>query len=173
MLTADLDSLDTEPYWDPERLLESASISPADAAEHFRELFSQAIERMLTVTTVSLSGGVDSPPIAAYANREYARRWDRRVPALSAVYPSFRKRREPVHRARRRTPRAPAAHALTCSQRLDRVQFWLKLFDGPWSTWLRRERPSAAEQARALGFTTILSGEFAEQVSALRPARGT
>ena len=51
LLTADLDSLDTEPYWDPERPLESASISPADAAEHFRELFSQAIERMLTVPT--------------------------------------------------------------------------------------------------------------------------
>ena len=38
---------------------------------------------------VSLSGGVDSPPIAAYANREYRRRFGRPVSALSAVYPTY------------------------------------------------------------------------------------
>ena len=36
LLTADLDSLETSPYWDPEALLETATISPVEAAERFR-----------------------------------------------------------------------------------------------------------------------------------------
>jgi asparagine synthase (glutamine-hydrolysing) len=171
LLTADLDALNTEPYWDPERLLESASISPADAAEAFRELFAQAIARMLTgADVISLSGGVDSPPIAAYANREYARRWDRPVPALSAVYPSFPESDESRYIELVAERLGLPLHAYEPgAQRLERLQFWLTLFDGPWSTWSPEGTAERCEQARTLGFTTILSGEFAEQVSALRP----
>jgi asparagine synthase (glutamine-hydrolysing) len=172
LLTADLDSVRAEPYWDPERLLESTSISSADATERFRELFAQAVARMLTGSDViSLSGGVDSPPIAAYANREYARRWDRPIPALSAVYPSFPESDESGYIELVAERLGLPLHTYEPGpQRLDRLQFWLRLFDGPWSTWSPEGTAERCEQARSYGFTTILSGEFAEQVSALRPS---
>ena len=171
LLTADLDSLNVSPYWDPESLLESATISPTDAAEQFRELLAQAIGRMLTGRdVVSLSGGVDSPPIAVYANREYARRWDRPIPALSAVYPSYPESDESRYIELVAERLGLPLHTYEPGpQRLDRLQFWLKLFDGPWSTWSPEGTAERCAHAQAHGFTTILSGEFAEQVSALRP----
>lgn len=171
LLTADLDSLDVTPYWDPASLLESARISPADAAEQFRDLLAQAIARTLTGRdVVSLSGGVDSPPIAAYANREYERRWGRPVPALSAVYPSYPESDESRYIELVAERLGLPLHTYEPGpQRLDRLQFWLKLFDGPWSTWSPEGTAERCARAQELGFTTILSGEFAEQVSALRP----
>jgi asparagine synthase (glutamine-hydrolysing) len=171
LLTADLDSLRTAPYWDPESLLETATVSPAEAAEEFRELLAQAVARMLTGRdAVSLSGGVDSPPIAVYAAREYARRWERPVPALSAVYPSFPESDESRYVELLAERLGLPLHTYEPGpQGLDRLQFWLKLFDGPWSTWSPEGTAERCTQAQALGLTTILSGEFAEQVSALRP----
>ncbi len=170
LLTADLGSLDVAPYWDPAALLESAKLSPAAADEQFRELFAQAITRMLTGhDAVSLSGGIDSPPIAAYANRVYTQRWGRPIPALSAVYPSFPESDE-SHYIELVAERfgLPLHTYEPGPQRLDRLQFWLKLFDGPWSTWSPEGTAERCTHAQAHGFTTILSGEFAEQVSAIR-----
>jgi asparagine synthase (glutamine-hydrolysing) len=171
LLTADLDSLNVSPYWDPESLLETSTVSPVDAAEQFRELLAQAVARMLTGRdAVSLSGGVDSPPIATYAVREYARRWNRPIPALSAVYPSYPESDESRYIELVAERLGLPLHTYEPGpQRLDRLQFWLKLFDGPWSTWSPEGTAERCAQAQAHGFTTILSGEFAEQVSALRP----
>jgi asparagine synthase (glutamine-hydrolysing) len=171
LLTADLDSLNLVPYWDPEALLETATLSPSEATEQFRELFARAIARMLTGRdVVSLSGGVDSPPIGSYANREYARLWNRPISALSAVYPSYPESDESryIELVAERLG-LPLYTYEPGPQRLDRLQFWLKLFDGPWSTWSPEGTAERCAQAQAHGFTTILSGEFAEQVSALRP----
>jgi asparagine synthase (glutamine-hydrolysing) len=171
LLTADLDSLNLVPYWDPDALLETATLSRSEATEQFRELFAQAIARMLTGRdVVSLSGGVDSPPIGAYANREYARLWNRPIPALSAVYPSYPESDESQYIELVAERLGLPLHTYEPGpQRLDRLQFWLKLFDGPWSTWSPEGTAERCAQAQAHGFTTILSGEFAEQVSALRP----
>ena len=170
LLTAELDSLRVSPYWDPESLLETSKASPAEAAEQFRELLAQAVSRMLTGRdAVSLSGGVDSPPIAAYAAREYTRRWGRPIPALSAVYPSYPESDESAYIELVAERLGLPLHTYEPGpQRLDRLQFWLKLFDGPWSTWSPEGTAERCAQAQAQGFTTILSGEFAEQVSALR-----
>jgi asparagine synthase (glutamine-hydrolysing) len=171
LYTADRDSTSTAPYWDPEGLLETARLSAADATEQFRALFDQAIARMLTGRdVVSLSGGVDSPPIAAYANRAYARRWNRPIEALSAVYPSYPESDESGYIELVAERLGLPLHTYEPGpQRLDRLQFWLKLFDGPWSTWSPEGTAERCTHAREHGFTTILSGEFAEQVSALRP----
>ena len=170
LLAAEVGSLDVSPYWDPASLLESASLTTEEATERFRELFAQAVARPLTGRdVVSLSGGIDSPPIAAYANREYARRWKRPIPALSAVYPSFPESDESGYIELVAERLGLPLHTYEPGpQRLDRLQFWLRLFDGPWSTWSPEGTAERCAQAQALGFTTILSGEFAEQVSAVR-----
>ena len=81
LLAADGDSVTTRPYWNPEALLETGKLSAADATERFRELLGQAVRRTLTGhDVISLSGGIDSPPIATFADREYRRRWIDRSP---------------------------------------------------------------------------------------------
>jgi asparagine synthase (glutamine-hydrolysing) len=172
LLTAGKDSLTVSPYWDPAGLLETASLSPAEAMERFRDLLSRAVGRMLTgADAVSLSGGVDSPPIAAYANRESERRFGRPVPALSAVYPSYPESDETsfIELVAERLG-LPLHTYEPGQQRLERLQFWLELFDGPWSTWSPEGTAERCSRARALGVRTILSGEFAEQVAGFRPA---
>ncbi|HXV58584.1 MAG TPA: asparagine synthase-related protein [Gaiellaceae bacterium] len=170
LLTGRPGSVEISAYWDPASLLESAKLSPAEATERFRELFAQAIARMLTGSdAVSLSGGVDSPPIAAYANRESLRRWARPIAALSAVYPSYPESDESTWIALVAERLGLPLHTYEPGpQRLDRLQFWVRLFDGPWSTWSPDGTAERCTQAQALGFTTLLSGEFAEQVSAIR-----
>ena len=70
LLAADGDSVTTRPYWNPEALLETGKLSAADATERLRELLGQAVRRTLTGhDVISLSGGIDSPPIATFADR--------------------------------------------------------------------------------------------------------
>jgi len=170
LLTAEPGSVRMSPYWDPAALLERERLSPEEATDRFRELFARAVARTLTGSdAVSLSGGIDSPPIAAYANREYAQRWNRPIPALSAVYPSFPESDESGYIELVAERLGLPLHMYEPGpQRLDRLQFWLRLFDGPWSTWSPEGTAERCARAQALGFTTILSGEFAEQVSAVR-----
>jgi asparagine synthase (glutamine-hydrolysing) len=160
----------TRPYWDPEGLLETATLSSNDATERFRELLAQAVQRALTgADVISLSGGIDSPPIATFAAREYAHRWERPVPALSAVYPSFPESDESRYIELVAEQLQLPLHTYEPGpQRLDRLQYWVELFDSPWSTWSPEGTAERCLHAQRLGARTILSGEFAEQVSAIR-----
>jgi asparagine synthase (glutamine-hydrolysing) len=170
MLSADARSLQTRPYWDPTSLLETARLSASEAAEGFRELLAQAVRRTLRgADIVSLSGGVDSPPIATYAAREYKRRWGKPIPALSAVYPSFPESDETEYIRIVADDLGMPLHTYEPErQGLERLQYWVELFDGPWSTWSPEGTAERCTHAQALGARTILSGEFAEQVSAIR-----
>ena len=170
LLTAEDGKLATRPYWDPESLLETARTTPVEAAERFRELLAQAVRRALTgEDVVSLSGGIDSPPIATFAAREYKRRWGRPIPALSAVYPSFPESDESGYIELVSAELELPLHTYEPGpQRLERLQFWVELFDSPWSTWSPEGTAERCLHAQRLGVRTILSGEFAEQASAMR-----
>ena len=118
---------------------------------------------------ISLSGGIDSPPIATFAEREYRRRWDRPIPALSAVYPSFPESDESRYIELVADELKLPLHTYEPGpQRLDRLQYWVELFDSPWSTWSPEGTAERCLHAQKLGARTILSGEFAEQASAIR-----
>ena len=170
LLSTDGRSLRTRPYWDPAGLLETARPSASEAAEALRELLAQAVRRSLSGDdVVSLSGGVDSPPIATYAAREYNRRWGKPIPALSAVYPEFPESDESEYIRLVADDLGLPLHTYEPEpQRLERLQYWVDLFDGPWSTWSPEGTAERCRHAQALGASTILSGEFAEQVSAIR-----
>jgi asparagine synthase (glutamine-hydrolysing) len=160
----------TRPYWDPESLLETARLSSEDAAERFRHLLDQAVRRALTgQDAVSLSGGIDSPPIATFASREYVRRWGRPIPALSAVFPSFPESDESHYIELMAADLDIPLHTYEPGpQRLERLRYWVELFDSPWSTWSPEGTAERCLHAQQLGIRTLLSGEFAEQASAIR-----
>jgi asparagine synthase (glutamine-hydrolysing) len=170
LLSAGGDSVATRPYWDPARLLETVRLSAEEATERFRALLAQAVRRALTGhDVVSLSGGIDSPPIATFAAREYKRRWGRAIPALSAVYPSFPESDESRYIELVAGELELPLHTYEPGpQRLERLQFWVDLFDSPWSIWSPEGTAERCLQTNKLGAKTILSGEFAEQASAIR-----
>jgi asparagine synthase (glutamine-hydrolysing) len=153
-------------YWHPERVLETLSLTAEEAQLRFEELFGQAIARSLTgQDAVSLSGGIDSSAIAAFAAPQHLREWRRPLSALSAVFPDLPTVDEriyiemiadylemPLHTYR------PAARSL------DDVAQWSALLDGPTPIVSVPELDENYSRASQLGFRNVLTGELAEFV---------
>jgi asparagine synthase (glutamine-hydrolysing) len=168
LLSVDGGSLRTQRYWDPTGLIETARLSQEDVTEQFRELFAQAVRRTLTGSdVVALSGGVDSPPIAAIGNREHLQLFGTPMPALAEVFPSHPSSDEtPYIELVAERLGIPLHTYEPGRQRLDRLQYWVRLFDGPWSNVAPEGTAQRCRQARTLGFRTLLTGHFAENVTA-------
>jgi asparagine synthase (glutamine-hydrolysing) len=157
-------------YWHPERLLETARYTDAEVQERFDEVFGAAIDRMLVgADAVSLSGGIDSPAIAAYAAPAFERRYGRPLTALTAVYPEHPSVDESawvqivvdalgmdLH-----TYRRDAAQ-------LDRIREWAALFDGPVPVFPPADAERHFGVARDLGITSVMNGAVAELVFDMR-----
>ena len=157
-------------YWSPESLLESGRFTPAEAAERFSELFDQAVARSLTgEDVVSLSGGVDSPAVAAFAAPQHLRLTGRPLSALSAVFPDFPKVDESRYIRLIVEHLGMKLHTYQIrATALDDVKRWCDLLDGPVPTILVPEIHENYALARRLGFRNILTGELAEYVIGLR-----
>src|SRR5918996_1469076 len=134
--------------------------------EHIR----RATARVLVgEDAVSLSGGIDSPAIAAFAAPTHVELSGRPLAALSSVYPQFPSSDESDYiREVASLLGLPLHTYVPEAQTLDRLQDWVGLFDGPWSIW----SPFGAEErfslAARLGFRTILTGNLAEQVMSMQ-----
>lgn len=151
-------------YWHPAQRLETARLSPASVRERFVELLGQAVARCLTgLDVVSLSGGLDSPAVAAFAAPEHHRRTGRPLAALSAVFPDL-----PTVDERRYielvTDRCGMQlHTYRPGARtLDDVEQWCRLLGGPVPIVSVPEFSENYRLARRLGYDNILTGEFAE-----------
>jgi asparagine synthase (glutamine-hydrolysing) len=151
-------------YWDPRHLLETARMSPGEVQEAFDELMTQAVSRMMTGSdVVSLSGGIDSPAIAAYGAPEHQRRFGRPLAALSAVFPHLPSvdESEYVHMMADRYGLELHTYEKVAKP-LDRLGEWMRLLDGPIPTVLITDAEEHYRTARDLGFRTMLTGEIAE-----------
>jgi len=113
---------------------------------------------------VLLSGGIDSPAVAAYAGTPHPHV----VGAISAVYPH-----NPAVDERGLIEMLAATYGLELQTftpgplKLDRLAEWVRAFDGPWSAW----HPGWAEQsyrfAAERGYSVVLTGFFAELLTDL------
>src|SRR3954470_8069396 len=153
-------------YWEPEQLVETGRFTAAEAEQRFSELFDQAVGRCLTGNDgVSLSGGIDSPAVAAFAAPGHEQRFGTAVGALSAVFPDLPSVDEsgwislvaehlgmPLHTYR---PQAKG---------LDDVQRWGDLLDCPTPIVSVPELDENYALARRLGHRALLTGELAEYV---------
>ena len=146
--------LDASPYWDPECAARDARrLSPADAAEQFRDLLAQAVGRMLTgQDVVSLSGGVDSPPIADLRRSRVRPAMGTADSSALGCLPVVSESDESHYiELVAERPRAPAAHVRAGSAAARPVAVLAELFDSPWSTWSPEgtaERCAHAQGAR-------------------------
>lgn len=157
-------------YWEPDHVLESARMSVEEACERFVELLEQAVARALTgEDAISLSGGIDSPTIAAVAAPQHRARFGTALPALSAVYPD-----QPSVDERRYVELVvdrldmPLTTYVPQARPLDDLALWVDRLDGPVETVSIPEIAESYDGARALGAANVLTGELAEYVVSMR-----
>lgn len=154
----------TDLYWFPAQLLETLRITEAEAHERFRALLAQAVARcMVGRSALYLSGGLDSPAVAAFAAPEHLRRTGAPLGAISAVFPELADVDEsalvrlvadrfgmPLHTYR------PSARVLD-----DAVE-WGRRLSSPVPTLSIPEVWDSYSLARSLGYESVMTGEFAE-----------
>lgn len=151
-------------YWDPLEIVETGRISEDDVRDRFLELLDQAAKRSLAGDDViMLSGGLDSPAVAAYAAPEHRRRTGRNIGALSAVFPDLPSvdERHYIEIVARRFGMDLHTYRPT-SRQLDNVDEWSRLFGSPIPILSVPEASEAYTRARNLGYQNVITGEFAE-----------
>jgi asparagine synthase (glutamine-hydrolysing) len=158
-------------YWNPERLLESARLSDQEIHDRFASELTRASGRVLTGNdVVSLSGGVDSPAVAAYAAGEHRRLFGRPIAALTATYPEYpavdeRAYAEQVARYLEIPLETYQQQQISPLADLER---WVDLLDGPAPMAAIQDAAEHYRKAQQLGFTTMLTGDLAESVTETR-----
>jgi asparagine synthase (glutamine-hydrolysing) len=157
---------DFKRYWDPEPLLETARIDLPEAHERLAVLVERAVARSLTGNdAISLSGGIDSPTIAAFAAPRTKELTGEPLLAVSSVYPD-----DPGVDESRWIELVTEhldlrLHAYTPSSRpLDDAEQWVDVLDGPVDTMSVPELAENYRLARELGARNVLTGEMAEWV---------
>lgn len=159
-------------YWHPESLMESARYTDAEVQERFDELFTQAVDRTLTGNDlVSLSGGIDSTAIAAYAAPLSMERFGRPVGALSAVFPDQPAVDESTYIRLMADRFSMPLHTYERQlSPLDKLDTWPVLFDGVVPVFVTPDAEVNFVTAREAGATNILYGFAAELVTDMRRA---
>jgi asparagine synthase (glutamine-hydrolysing) len=154
----------TSRYWDPRALVESAPLRVDEAVEALVPLLEQAVARCVTgADALLLSGGIDSPTIAAFAAPLHLARGGRPLVALSATFPHL-----PSVDERRLVEQVSAWCGLDLhpyepeAGALDDLEVHVRQLDGPWDLLSMPEVAEALRRAREAGATTLLSGELAE-----------
>lgn len=157
-------------FWQPDSLLETARINDDEVGPRFTELFDRVVARHLTGNdVVSLSGGIDSPAVAAFAAPRYRSLTGQPLAALSSVFPDLPNvdERSYIEIAVQHLGMTLHTHTLK-ARGLDDVEQWCRLFDAPIPTINTAQILEYNNEARRLGFTNILTGELAEPVVDLR-----
>jgi len=167
MIVADREGVRQRRYWHPERLLETSTYSDGDVEERFDELMTRAVSRMMTGhDVVSLSGGIDSPGVAAFAAPRHRSIAGEPLAALSTVYPELPSvdERGFIELVARYLGLDPLHVYEQTARPLDEIEEWVALVDGPTPTISLPQYKEHYGKARTLGYRNMLSGEVAELV---------
>ena len=153
-------------YWDPNRSSSPPALRPPEARERLAELIDRAVARSLTGSdAISLSGGIDSPTIAAFAGPKTQELTGAPLLAVSSVYPDDPGVDESRWIELVTEHLGLRLHAYTPTSRpLDDVEHWVDVLDGPVDTMSIPELAENYRLARELGARNVLTGEMAEWV---------
>jgi asparagine synthase (glutamine-hydrolysing) len=168
-LATDGDAIALTRYWHPESFLETGNYSDEEIQGRFTELMDKAVTRCLKGNdAVLLSGGVDSPAVAAFAAPRHRELFDKPLVAISALYPRFASvdERPYIEIATQRLG-MPLHTWEPQTNALEDLEEWVVLADGPVVAGSLALYKDAYRVARELGHRTILTGEFAEFVCTL------
>jgi hypothetical protein len=153
-------------YWDPTDRFESGHYGPDEIKDRFDHLMGQAVARTLTgQDAVSLSGGIDSPAVAAYGASRHLEMAGRPLEACRPCSRTFQPSTSPSTRAWSPTIWGLPLHSYRQHARpLDRLDEWTRLTDGPVPTISLPQYEEHYRVVRGLGYRSVLTGEFAEFV---------
>jgi asparagine synthase (glutamine-hydrolysing) len=154
------------PYWSPTKLFETARFSTDEVGEAFSEVFQKVIRRSLTgKDVIAMSGGIDSPAVAAYAAPLHRELKGGPLSALSHVYPDYPKVDERRYIELIADFLQMKLHTCTpTAGPWDDVAHWCTIFDGPVHTLSLPEVTEFYSKARQLGFRNVFTGDVAEIV---------
>ena len=154
------------PYWQPENLLETRRPTPDEVIEGFEEHMTRAVARSLKGRDViSLSGGIDSPAVAAYAAPLSRSKYGEPIGALSAIYPDHPGVDESEYIIEVADFLSIPYHLYETKARpTDGLEDWVRRFDGPVPIISLSETLEHLNKARSLGYANMLTGELAEFV---------
>jgi asparagine synthetase B (glutamine-hydrolysing) len=157
-------------YWDPSALLETARLTPAEARERLVEVLELAVVRTVTGNdAVSLSGGLDSPTVAAFAAPRHLELSGRPLRAISAVYPHLPSVDERPYIELVADRLGLELHTYVPQARsLDDLTFWVDLLDAPVDTLSMPEVAELYRAVHATGARNTMSGELVEYATTAR-----
>jgi asparagine synthetase B (glutamine-hydrolysing) len=154
-------------YWDPTNVFETARLSVPEAQERLAELLDQAVRRVVSGRdALLLSGGVDSPTLAAFAAPRHLELAGRPLTAISAVYPEHPSvdERHYIELVARHLGVRLHTYVQRVSA-LEDLEYWVEALDGPWGVLPVQEVAEAYGIARELDARQVLTGEMAEVVA--------
>ena len=156
-------------YWDPAPLIETERVPDDELGDRFAALMDQAVARCVSGSDViSLSGGIDSPAVAAFAAPRHLELSGRPLQALSAVYPRYPSVDErPYIEIAARYFNIPVHTFEQNAHPLQDLERWVALADSPFPTASMAQYAEDYQLARSLGARVVLSGEHAEFVCSL------
>lgn len=159
-----VDSTETRQYWNPKELVEVNPPKQGEVPAMFSALMTQAVDRVLTgADALSLSGGIDSPVVAAFAAPRFRERFGRPLPAVSAVYPDVPAvDEEDFIRLVADDLEMPLRTYRPTSSATDGLINWVSLLDGPVPVVSLAETLETLSVARSLGAGNLITGEWAE-----------
>jgi asparagine synthase (glutamine-hydrolysing) len=167
-ITADRAGVRLRRYWDPESLLETARLPFDELHSRFVTLMDQAVTRCMTGhDAISLSGGIDSPAVAAFAAPRHLELFGHPLHAISVVYPKYPSVDESRYvKLLSEHFQIPLHTYEQTANSLAGLARWTALADTPFPGASLAQYEEDYRRALALGFRTLLTGEHAEFVFA-------
>lgn len=151
-------------YWDPSPIVATAKLDLNEAIDGLREALQTAVSRAMSgEDAILLSGGLDSPALAAFAAKgPYP---SRPIQAATSVYPDYPSVDESKWTRLVADYLGIELHEFVAqASNLDDLEYWLRLTDGPIDLLSIPESAEAYRFCRSLGARTVLTGEMAEVV---------
>lgn len=157
-------------HWDPSPLIETARLDHDEIHERLARRLQKAVDRCVTGNdVVALSGGIDSPTVAACAAPTHRELSGRPLMALSTVYPHAPTVDERDHIASIVEQLGiPWKTYVAKYRRLEDVEGWVDRLDGPIFGPAVPALVELFRHTRETGARVVLSGELAELVYSLQ-----
>lgn len=167
MLAVDHSGSHTSLHWEPTQdMLESERLTLDDAKDALVDLLDRVISRSVHgADAVALSGGIDSPVVAAFAAPRHLEVSGSPLAAYTFVYPDQKTVDERAYtRLVAQELGIDLAEIVPTAGPLDDLEHWVRLADGPWDSLPMSIAAQGYRQAAALGATQVLTGTIAEYV---------
>lgn len=153
-----------ERYWKPEDSVETNRVSAEEAPELLAERIELAVRRAVSGSdAVALSGGIDSPTVAAFAAPEHLIKSGQPLRAYTAVYPHHATVDESRYTEEVASFLGLELKSFTpAAGSLDDIERWVELADGPWDSLPMSTALEGYKLAASMGASQVLTGTLAE-----------